>query len=285
MTAPASTAAAAENPSTGQLRRICSCQGEIPSGSSALTASTPQADTSTARPPPTAARIRLSAREWRRMRARLAPKARRTPISRRRPSPRTSCRFATLAHVTSSTQPTAPSSSQSARCAPRPTTVDPNGCSPRCQPRYRSGRVWASPAETVSSTACSLRRPAAPPADNRPMVTNLRWLDGCISGLASLSGNQTSQVNGVLKPCGMTPTTVQDRSLSVTRSPTISAAAWNCVRQSSSLRTTAGGLSGRQSAGRKVRPRWGSTPNTRKKSAVTKPTVSCAGVAIPVRLL
>ena len=53
-------------------------------------------------------RTRLSARSWRTMRARLAPRARRTAISDRRAAPRASSSVATFAQAASSTRPTSP---------------------------------------------------------------------------------------------------------------------------------------------------------------------------------
>ena len=58
--------------------------------------------------PPIAASTRLSVSSWRTIRSRPAPTAVRSAISRLRPSARTSCRLATLAHAISRTRPNRP---------------------------------------------------------------------------------------------------------------------------------------------------------------------------------
>ena len=60
--------------------------------------------------PPTRESNTLSVSIWQTKILRFAPNATRTPISFRRPSPRTSSRLATLAHAINKTSPTAPKS-------------------------------------------------------------------------------------------------------------------------------------------------------------------------------
>ncbi len=60
--------------------------------------------------PPAAASTRLSAKNSRSRRIRLAPRAVRTAISELRPSARLSSKFATFAHAINKTNPTAPNS-------------------------------------------------------------------------------------------------------------------------------------------------------------------------------
>jgi hypothetical protein len=62
-------------------------------------------DKSVPRVPPTTAKSTLSVRSWRRMRARPAPIAVRTAISRWRPSARARSRFAMLAQAMRRTKP------------------------------------------------------------------------------------------------------------------------------------------------------------------------------------
>ncbi|HEX7085183.1 MAG TPA: hypothetical protein VF198_02385 [Vicinamibacterales bacterium] len=64
--------------------------------------------------PPASAIARLSASSWRTRRARLAPMAARTAISRSRSTPRASSRFAMLAQATSSSAATAVANRRSA---------------------------------------------------------------------------------------------------------------------------------------------------------------------------
>jgi hypothetical protein len=78
-------------------------------GNAASVARTPQPASSTPTAAPTRPRTTLSTKSGRATRQRLAPRAVRTAISRTRPTPAPSIRFATFAHATQSTSITAPS--------------------------------------------------------------------------------------------------------------------------------------------------------------------------------
>ena len=105
-------------------------------GMSAGASATSRRTPATARPAPSAAATTASsspsAANWRIMRSPLAPSAVRTATSRRRALPRASSRFATFAHATSSTSPTADSSTRSAgRTGPKTTAPSGSTKTPR----------------------------------------------------------------------------------------------------------------------------------------------------------
>ena len=79
-------------------------------GADTLKTLTPRKEKTSPATPPTRESNTLSVSICRIKLLWFAPKATRTPISLRRPSPRTSNRLATLAHAISRTKPTAPKS-------------------------------------------------------------------------------------------------------------------------------------------------------------------------------
>ena len=110
VTSDTSAVNAATRPSTPTSRR----RGML-SGADATSASTPQNASSRPTAPPASAMSTLSVSSCWTIRPRLAPSAVRSAISLRRDAARASSRFATLAHAISSTRPTAPSRTKSAR--------------------------------------------------------------------------------------------------------------------------------------------------------------------------
>ena len=105
---PVKSVAPSVKPSTGRSRLVSPKRGTS-CGMRDESRATPQSAKSRPSRPPTHASSVLSVSNWRMMRARLAPSATRTAISRPRPAARASNRFATLAHAIKSTNPTAPS--------------------------------------------------------------------------------------------------------------------------------------------------------------------------------
>jgi len=87
----------------------------MPPGEAATSALTAQDASISPSPPPAAAITTLSVSNCRTRRIRLAPRAVRSAISLRRDAARASSRLATLAQAMSSTTPTAPSNTNSAR--------------------------------------------------------------------------------------------------------------------------------------------------------------------------
>ena len=103
---PATSAAATANPHTTRSSRACSRRGTPAGAKATRMRSSPAAMANPAAAPP--ARTSVSARSWRAMRPRPAPRAARTASSRPRAAPRASSSPATFAQATSRTSPTAP---------------------------------------------------------------------------------------------------------------------------------------------------------------------------------
>ena len=124
---------------------------------SELSASVAQKASKRPAAPPSAASRTLSVRSWRRMRPRLAPSAARMAISRRRAAARTNKRFARFAQAMSSTNPTAPSSTTTARRTP-PTIESSRRCRSIVSPRDSANWSAICRAMPVSSrrACCSV---------------------------------------------------------------------------------------------------------------------------------
>ena len=119
-------------------------------GRAAEITSTPMRATARLATPPANASSTLSTSSWRTIRPRDAPIASRTAISRRRPAARTRNRFATFAHATSSTSPTALNKQEESAAvavvdARRVERVRRNPPVPRARPVFRKARVDARP--------------------------------------------------------------------------------------------------------------------------------------------
>ena len=109
---PVVTQAASRNANTLQSSSISSARG-ICAAASFIRMLLPHTPIPSPATPPQSASKRLSVRNCRIKRKRLAPSAARIAISRPREAVRASSRFATFTHATSSTMPTAPSSTSS----------------------------------------------------------------------------------------------------------------------------------------------------------------------------
>ena len=173
-------------------------------------------------------------------RARPAPSAVRTAISRRRASDRAISRLATFAQAISSTNATAAISVSSAGRSV-PTSSTSSGVSSTARFSFVSGYSRSSWREMPSSSRCAA--PMLTPGFSRASAANPREPRSAIvdGGAYIANGTQSSAMSlRPLNPGGITPTTVYCRAAqqSVSVRPTIWGSAPNRRFHRPSLRTT-----------------------------------------------
>ena len=170
---------------------------------------------------PAIERTTASVSSWRTMRARDAPRARRTAISRRRDVPRPSSRLATLAQAIASTNPTAASRTPSGRvtgpkncsrsgtiAAPRPPSLSGYSCARRAA-RTSASRRACSSVTSSRSRATILRMPRVRSAD--------RFSAGLSAGVRGMSRAAPGiQSSGELPPVDPPVTPGQPKSWRIT---------------------------------------------------------------------
>ena len=210
--------------------------------------------------PPKAMR-RLSVSSCRASRARPAPIAARTAISRWRVAARDSRRFETFTHAISSSSPTAAKRIHSVSRRPlgnvslnesRPTRqrLSGNCAGSRCARSATIGRRSASACASVT------------PAFSRPSTCTFLTPSMTLP-CSKTTGTYTSAPRH-MKRLGITPTTVRLTPLSSIWRPTTDGSPPNWRCQNLNPSTTTGSAPGTPSAGRTVRPSSGGTPITSK---------------------
>ena len=201
--------------------------------------------------PPASASSRLSARSCRTRRPGLAPSAERIATSRSRPTARASRRLATLAQPTRSSSATAPTRTTRAgltsrtrsACSGNTVVVHPVSKSGFSRARraasvFISSRAWPSVTSGLSRPTTVIQRPRA-----------LRMFSFMVSA------SHIAAPAGSWKSCGITPTTVNGRPLTVMARPTMAGSAPKRRRHRPSETTATSGAPGTESASRSVRPR------------------------------
>ncbi len=135
---PETSAATAATPNTRKSRLTSCCRGRLPGGRSANNQPIPQTASTKPTSAPENASSTLSVNSCRTTRARPAPSALRTAISRSRPDARASSVLATFAHAMSSTNVTIVRSATSVPRIPD-TTLSRSGRTVMPSPVFDSG--------------------------------------------------------------------------------------------------------------------------------------------------
>ena len=126
--------------------------------------------------PPIVASTMLSVSSCRMMRARPAPRAVLSAISRLRPRARTSCRLATLAHAINRTKPTAPSSTRR-RVRALWTSISRIGSAPKTAPSWMTSgnrSRYAAVERSSIDCACASETPGVQAAGDGEVVALVR---------------------------------------------------------------------------------------------------------------
>ncbi|OLE83104.1 MAG: hypothetical protein AUF76_07280 [Acidobacteria bacterium 13_1_20CM_2_65_9] len=214
------------------------------------------------------------------MRARLAPNARRTLISRCRRAPRASMRFAMLAQASRSTSPRKIMSTdigvaKMCLCPKRPRLPSRSTSLGMSSPA-RTGTATRTIVENcVSSTACAvlsftpaLARPRMLTARVVGSASQLRPSEDGVTIVAFANATVTAGVcdgrvlAAPVKVLGFTPTIITGTSLSLIHRPSTVGERPNSRSQNSSLITATAWLAAVSSVGAIGRPNCGSTPRT-----------------------
>ncbi len=229
---PVTSVAPAVNRSTRQSGVVSRMSAGRNGGRAASSSCWPQYESGSASRPPTAARARLSTSSWRTMRARVAPRARRSAISRRRVLARASSRFATLLHATSRTRATIVISMPTASRTFPPfgprrasATVSTRTVRPRLSVGYSCSSWLAS--VVMLARACSTLTPGSSRAttcQTRPRLdskfSSRKPVSTCWWHIVGSHATGRAKTLMPRNPCGATPTTVKSCRLSVIVFPT-----------------------------------------------------------------
>ncbi len=230
---------------------------------SARTAHIVASDPSTPDAPPI---TRLSANSCRIRRPRVAPSAVRTAISRSRPIARTSERFDTLRHATSSTTSTAPVRMSIIGFASPVTSCVTGRSSAPVHAPVGSGYVSASRRSTVASSASA--RVSVTPGARRPMTRastcRQRLLNMASVGARVATGVHSSAKSGSATPAGITPM-ICTRELSNRRTrPTTDRSPPKCESHAACESTPRPAPAPCSSSAEKERPSSGRAPRMEK---------------------
>ena len=226
--------------------------------------STPTASTAhdamiTPAPVPSSASTADSVNSCRTSRPRPAPSAARTRISPRRFAAWATSRFATFAHASSSSRPTAPKSTHTASRTRGATIHSAKGTASALHPAFDSGCASDSRRAISRSSPRACGRVA--PGASRPITASS--LSPRSRRGSAARGTHASAPPGKSNRGGITPVTTNGRPSSVTVRPTICGSAPKRRRQRPSPRTTRrSDERGRSSSAMNMRPSAGRTPST-----------------------